>query len=144
MDANWFTLIFIYSQSKTRCLFYSFSLCASIFSRSNSNSDYGCCVSQISRTICCKRFVSIEILDKVKFLDFVSDEDLPSLYANALCYVLPSLYEGFGLPVLEAMKYKCPVITSDVSSLPEAGGDAVLYVDPTNVADIAEKISSLI
>jgi glycosyltransferase involved in cell wall biosynthesis len=84
------------------------------------------------------------VTDKVKFLDFVSDEDLPSLYSNALCYVLPSLYEGFGLPVLEAMKYNCPVITSDVSSLPEAGGDAALYIDPTNVDDIAEKIKKLI
>jgi glycosyltransferase involved in cell wall biosynthesis len=84
------------------------------------------------------------VADRVKFLDFVSDEDLPSLYKNALCYVLPSLYEGFGLPVLEAMKYDCPVITSNVSSLPEAGGDAALYVDPMNVQDIAEKIELLI
>jgi glycosyltransferase involved in cell wall biosynthesis len=84
------------------------------------------------------------VLEKVKFLDFVSDEDLPSLYTNALCYVLPSLYEGFGLPVLEAMQYNCPVITSNVSSLPEAGGDAALYVDPTNVSDIADKMSSLL
>src|SRR5258708_9811473 len=84
------------------------------------------------------------VSDKVKFLDFVSDDDLPSLYENALCYVLPSLYEGFGLPVLEAMKYDCPVIISNVSSLPEAGGDAALYVDPENVTDIAEKIEKLI
>ena len=84
------------------------------------------------------------VSEQVKFLDFVSDEDLPSLYTHALCYVLPSLYEGFGLPVLEAMKYDCPVITSNVSSMPEAGGDAALYVDPKNVSDIAEKIVSLI
>jgi len=82
--------------------------------------------------------------DKVKFLDFVSDDDLPSLYKHALCFVLPSLYEGFGLPVLEAMKYGCPVITSNVSSLPEAGGDAALYVDPENVDDIADKIQKVI
>ena len=81
---------------------------------------------------------------KVKFLDFVADEDLPSIYKRALCFVLPSLYEGFGLPVLEAMKYGCPVITSNISSLPEAGGDAALYVDPLNVEDIAEKIDELI
>ncbi len=79
----------------------------------------------------------------VKFLDFVSDEDLPSLYKHALCYVLPSLYEGFGLPVVEAMKYGCPVITSNVSSLPEAGGDAALYVDPMSVEDIAEKMEKV-
>jgi len=84
------------------------------------------------------------ISDKVKFLDFISDEELPSFYQHAMCYVLPSLYEGFGLPVLEAMQYGCPVITSNVSSLPEAGGDAALYVDPENVSDIAEKIVQMI
>lgn len=84
------------------------------------------------------------VKDSVKFLDFVPTEDLPSLYAHALCYVLPSLYEGFGLPVLEAMKYGCPVITSNVSSLPEAGGDAALYVDPQNISDIAAKIQQVV
>lgn len=84
------------------------------------------------------------IKEKVKFLDFVSDEDLPSLYQNALCYILPSLYEGFGLPVLEAMQYGCPVITSNVSSLPEAGGAAAVYVNPEDVNDIAEKIEKVI
>lgn len=84
------------------------------------------------------------VKESVKFLDFVPTEDLPSLYRHALCYVLPSLYEGFGLPVLEAMKYGCPVVTSNVSSLPEAGGDAALYFDPENVEDIAEKIKEVI
>ena len=84
------------------------------------------------------------VMDSVKFLDFVPTEDLPSLYEHALCYVLPSLYEGFGLPVLEAMKCGCPVITSKVSSLPEAGGDAALYVDPEHVEDIAQKIQQVI
>ena len=80
----------------------------------------------------------------VQFLEFVSDEDLAVLYQNARCFVLPSLYEGFGLPVLEAMQNGCPVITSKVSSLPEAGGDAALYVDPLNVDDIASKINMLL
>ena len=82
--------------------------------------------------------------ERVKFLDFVEDKDLPSLYKNALCFVLPSLYEGFGLPVLEAMKYGCPVLTSNVSSLPEAGGDAAIYFDPTDAEDIASKIQKVI
>ena len=81
---------------------------------------------------------------RVKFLDFVENEDLPSLYKKALCFVLPSLYEGFGLPVLEAMRYGCPVVISNISSLPEAGGDAALYVDPLNVDDIAKKLESII
>lgn len=85
-----------------------------------------------------------EVEESVKFLDFIPNEDLPLLYKNALCYVLPSLYEGFGLPILEAMKNDCPVITSKVSSMPEAGGDAALYVNPDNTGDIADKILTLI
>lgn len=84
------------------------------------------------------------IQEKVKFLDSVTDEDLPIFYKNAVCFVLPSLYEGFGLPVLEAMKHGCPVITSNVSSLPEAGGDAALYVNPLDIDDIAKKLESII
>lgn len=84
------------------------------------------------------------IVDKVKFLDFVPDQDLEAFYSNAICFVLPSLYEGFGLPVLEAMKYGCPVVTSNISSLPEAGGDAALYVNPEDVGDITSKIRELI
>ncbi len=82
--------------------------------------------------------------DRVKFLEFVPDEDLAVLYQNAICLVLPSLYEGFGLPIVEAMSYGCPVITSNVSSLPEAGGEAALYVNPTDSNDIASKIALLI
>lgn len=81
---------------------------------------------------------------RVRFLHEVTDEELPPFYKNAVMFVLPSLYEGFGLPVLEAMKYGCPVITSDISSLPEAGGDAALYVDPNNVDDIASKMRKLL
>ena len=81
---------------------------------------------------------------QVKFLDYVHDEDLPQLYKNAICYVLPSLYEGFGLPILEAMQYDCPVITSNISSMPEAGGDAALYVNPTDTDDIMKKMKKLV
>jgi len=84
------------------------------------------------------------VSERVHILNFVSDEDLASLYSHALCMVLPSLYEGFGLPVLEAMKYGCPVITSNVSSLPEAGGDACLYVDPEDISDITLKMEKMI
>ncbi len=85
-----------------------------------------------------------EIEDKVKFLENVNDDELAIFYKHALCFVLPSLYEGFGLPVLEAMQAGCPVITSDVSSLPEAGGDACIYIDPEDAGDIADKIWKLI
>ncbi len=82
--------------------------------------------------------------DRVKFLDNVPDDDLPSFYSNAQCFILPSLYEGFGLPVLEAMQNGCPVITSKVSSLPEAGGDAALYINPHDSSDIADKIDKVL
>ncbi len=80
----------------------------------------------------------------VIFLEFVPDSDLALLYRNALCFVLRSLYEGFGLPILEAMRYGCPVVTSNVSSLPEAAGDAAVYIDPNNTEDIAQKLKLVI
>lgn len=84
------------------------------------------------------------ISEKVSFLHDVTDEDLATFYKYAEVFVLPSLYEGFGLPILEAMKYDCPVITSNTSSLPEAGGEAALYVDPENITEIASKIDKVV
>lgn len=78
------------------------------------------------------------IADKVKFLDFVPDAELSSFYTHALCFALPSLYEGFGLPVLEAIAYKCPVVVSNVSSIPEIAGKAGIYVDPNSTDSIAK------
>lgn len=75
---------------------------------------------------------------KVQFLHNVSDNELVTLYKHARCLVLPSLYEGFGFPVLEAMAYKCPVVVSNVSSLPEIAGDAGIYVDPDSVPSISQ------
>ena len=73
----------------------------------------------------------------IKFMDYVSAAELTRLYEQTTCLVLPSLYEGFGLPVLEAMNYGCPVVVSNSSSLPEVAGDAGIYVDPLNSDDIA-------
>lgn len=71
----------------------------------------------------------------------VADADLAALYTGALALVWPSSYEGFGLPVLEAMACGCPVITSDLASMPEvAGGEAVLLTDPTDVAEMGREI----
>jgi glycosyltransferase involved in cell wall biosynthesis len=80
----------------------------------------------------------------VFFLGYVTDEELLELYQNALMFVYPSLYEGFGLPPIEAMANNCPVITSNVSSLPEVCGKGALYFDPLNINDIAEKIKAMI
>ena len=73
---------------------------------------------------------------KIEVLGYVKDEDLPKLYSNALMFIYPSLYEGFGLPVLEAMKCGCPVITSNVSSLPEVIGQAGIQINPKNDAEL--------
>lgn len=76
--------------------------------------------------------------DRIIFLDYVPISDLPRLYSMAQALVFASLYEGFGLPILEAMACGCPVITSKVTSIPEVGGDSVLYVDPYDVDSIAQ------
>ena len=80
----------------------------------------------------------------VKALGYVSDQDLVDLYRKAACLVYPSLYEGFGLPVIEAMACGCPVITSNVSSLPEVAGEAALTVNPYCTDEIAEAIFRVI
>lgn len=69
---------------------------------------------------------------KIEVLGYVKDEELPKLYSNALMFIYPSLYEGFGLPVLEAMKCGCPVITSNLSSLPEVIAQTGIQINPTN------------
>jgi len=76
---------------------------------------------------------SLGLGDHVVFTGYVPDADLPALLSGALAFVFPSLYEGFGLPVLEAMACGTPVICSNASSLPEVGGDAALLVDPLDV-----------
>lgn len=79
--------------------------------------------------------------DSIVYLEFVSDEELTVLYAKAAFLVLPSLYEGFGIPVLEAHTHSLPVVVSNTTSLPEVAGEAGIYVDPTNTSSIAEGIT---
>jgi glycosyltransferase involved in cell wall biosynthesis len=85
-----------------------------------------------------------EIPARVKFTSYVPEEDLPALYAGAMAVVYPSLYEGFGLPVLEAMASGAPVITSSTTSLPEVAGEAGVLVDPSNTGEIAEAIRTVV
>lgn len=85
----------------------------------------------------------LEAAGLVRHLGYVDDETLASLYQRALALVFPSWYEGFGLPVLEAMQCGCPIICSDTTSLPEIGGDVPIYVDPANPQSICEAMLQL-
>jgi len=84
------------------------------------------------------------LMKKIKFLGFKRDEDLVKLYNSALCLVLPSLYETFAFPVLEALACGCPVIVSDLEVMHELYGESVLYTDPFDPMDIASKIVQLL
>lgn len=82
--------------------------------------------------------------DSLYFTGFINEADLPTLYGAAHLFAFPSLLEGFGLPVLEAMACGTPVITADGSSLREIAGDAALLVDPTRVDEIATALHTLL
>ncbi|HEX6924112.1 MAG TPA: glycosyltransferase family 1 protein [Longimicrobiaceae bacterium] len=84
------------------------------------------------------------VADRTRFLGFVTDEELAALYAGAEAFVFPSLYEGFGIPPLEAMACGCPVIVAERASLPEVCGDAALYVDPERMDDIAAAMGRIL
>lgn len=86
----------------------------------------------------------LQLEQNVVFTGYVPDEELPALYSAATCFVYPSFYEGFGIPVLEAMACGCPVITSNNSSLKEIAGNAAFFIDPKNTEQIAEKIQVLL
>jgi glycosyltransferase involved in cell wall biosynthesis len=84
------------------------------------------------------------IADRVRLPGWVSDEDLEGLYGMATCLVVPSLIEGFGMPVLEAMERGLPVTCSNAASLPEVAGDAARYFDPREEGEIARAVAELI
>lgn len=88
----------------------------------------------------------MELIDKenIHYLGFISDIELAKVYNLASCFVFPSFYEGFGLPVLEAMACGTPIVCSNSSSLPEVGGNAVVYYNPYDVNDIKEKIEMVL
>jgi glycosyltransferase involved in cell wall biosynthesis len=86
----------------------------------------------------------LNLKERVVFTGFADDDDLPSIYSMARAFVYPSLYEGFGLPVLEAMACGVPVITSNVPSLVEVAGEAAVLVDPLDVEALARSIDEVV
>lgn len=85
----------------------------------------------------------LEIRDQVKFMEYVPQEKLPIVLSQAIALVFPSLWEGFGLPVLEAMACGTPVITSNVSALPELAGDAAILIDPYNLNELVAAMHAI-
>ena len=81
--------------------------------------------------------------EQISILGYLPKEELAALYARAKMVIFPSLFEGYGIPLVEAMAAGCPVAASNVTSLPEIGGDAVQYFDPTDPIDIAKAIELL-
>jgi len=81
---------------------------------------------------------------RIIFLPFITTAELADLYSIATVFVYPSLYEGFGIPLLEAFNMRCPVIASSSTSIPEVGGDAPEYFDPNNIAELTEKMLKVI
>jgi glycosyltransferase involved in cell wall biosynthesis len=93
---------------------------------------------------CYQEVLLANIADKVHFLPFVSTIDLFVLYRKAKFFLYPSLYEGFGIPLLEAFNVGCPVIASDTSSIPEVGGDSPLYISPERLDDLIAAMLTLL
>lgn len=90
------------------------------------------------------RVKELGLEEKVRFTYQLSEQELVEIYQHAGVFVYPSLYEGFGLPPLEAMASGVPVITSNSSSLPEVVGDAGIMVDPGNISDLCEAILAVL
>jgi glycosyltransferase involved in cell wall biosynthesis len=83
------------------------------------------------------------IESQVIFTDFVSESQKWTLYQNAICSILPSIYEGFGIPAIESMKVETPVIVSDISPLKEVVVDSGLFIDPKNISDLCQKMINI-
>ena len=87
---------------------------------------------------------ALRLTDRVVFTGFVDEDDMPDLYRGAMLFVYPSLYEGFGLPIVEAMACGVPVITSNVASIPEVAGEAAILVEPRQPEALAAAMASVL
>jgi glycosyltransferase involved in cell wall biosynthesis len=88
--------------------------------------------------------VKLKLEKRVKFLGYINEVDLPSFYKNAELFAFPSIYEGFGIPIVEAMSFGCPVLTADNSSLKEVAGDAAVFVNAENIDSIANGLRKIL
>jgi len=91
-----------------------------------------------------KQVKDMGLQNDIVFTGYISNRELQMLYQNAFCFVLPSFYEGFGIPILEAMSNNCPVISSFSSSLCEIGGNACLYFNPNDKNELVEKLNIMV
>ncbi|GHT11753.1 hypothetical protein AGMMS4956_05270 [Bacteroidia bacterium] len=91
-----------------------------------------------------QRLKELDIRDNVISIVGISDDELSYIYANSIAFIFPSLYEGFGIPILEAWACNAPVLLSNASCFPEIAGDAALYFDPNNPSSIAETIDTIL
>ena len=91
-----------------------------------------------------KLLVEYNLTSFVQWRSFVNDQELLALYQNAYCLLFPSFYEGFGLPIVEAQSFGVPVITSNISSMPEVVGEGGLLVDPCSIESIKKALKSLL
>lgn len=90
-----------------------------------------------------KRIKQLRLKEKIVNLGYLPREDLPGIYGGAVAFISPSLYEGFGIPLLEAMACGTPVITSNIGSMPEVVGEAALLIDPNSADDIAQAMKQV-
>ncbi|MCM8764174.1 MAG: glycosyltransferase family 4 protein, partial [Candidatus Omnitrophica bacterium] len=91
-----------------------------------------------------QQVVRQKLENRIVFTGYLDAEQLACLYNGAEAFVFPSLYEGFGLPVLEAMACGCPVITSNVSALPEVAGNAAILVNPYSIEQLVEAMEKVL
>lgn len=114
------------------------------FARANLNSEIKLLITGITNKKLKKLTDDLNISDRVVFTGSIAEEEMPCYYRGASALLFPSLYEGFGLPVIEAMACGTPVITSNIAALPEVAHDAALLVDPYDIDDIATTLKQLL
>lgn len=128
-------LIYAFKQLKTETDYKGKLVLAGPYSASKNSNDFNLIQEAITLN---------QLQHDIILTGYLSDSELASIYSNALMYVFPSTNEGFGIPILEAFKYKIPVLVANNTCLPEVGGDAVLQFDPFDTVDICAKMKMVL